>query len=55
MSMLCLAMAVRMIQPDVPVVLLDPGLNRTAGLINAYLTTFTGDAADANSFYVMSC
>jgi hypothetical protein len=33
---------IRMIQPDVLQMFLDPGLNRTPGLTNVDLTTFTG-------------
>jgi len=41
---------VRMIQPDVLVVLLHPGLSRTPGLTNVDLTTFAGNATDASCF-----
>jgi hypothetical protein len=39
-----------MIQPDVLVVFLDPGLNGMPGLTNLDLTTFTRDAVDASCF-----
>jgi len=39
-----------MIQPDVPVMLLDPGLNGTLGSINVDLTTFAGNAVDTSYF-----
>jgi hypothetical protein len=43
---------VRIIQPEVPVAFLDPGLNVTPGLTNVDLTTFAGDLVDASCFQV---
>jgi hypothetical protein len=37
-----------MIQPDVPVVLLNLGLNETPGLANVDITTFAGEATVSN-------
>jgi len=39
-----------MIWPDVPVVLLDPGLNGTPDFTNVDLTTYAGNAADTSCF-----
>jgi hypothetical protein len=52
--MLFLATAnVRIIQSDVLLVLLDPGLNGMSSLTNVDLTRFAGYVADASCFHSM--
>jgi hypothetical protein len=51
-SMLSYSWCVQMIQSDVLVVLLDPGLNSTPSLSNVDLPTLTGDAVNAQCFQV---